>query len=293
MTKFRILGTVLAVAVAAFSVSCDKESLPEGVQASNPTIGDGETSAIIVDAIIDEGIAGYTLTYGDESYSTDLSYGEKSSAFNMNTGSNKMVITTNDTESGQEVEIFNEDFTMEDEKLYMFVVNYNEEGATYQVDVVEYSTEDFMITDEESIEYQITGNSDDYYVVNGYNYAYGFEDGQLVADINYTTGGSSNVQQVAFGEYGSTTSFGINKDGYYTNYDISYLADEDTEFLQGEYTQSLVSNSSLNNLSYDFDSNANNNELVNMFVVGDENNVDMFFLDMSDINIDYTSLNVE
>jgi hypothetical protein len=30
-----------------------------------------------------------------------------------------------------------------------------------------------------------------------------------------------------------------------------------------------------------------------MFVVGDENNVDMFFLDMSDINIDYASLNVE
>jgi hypothetical protein len=284
MTKFRILGTALVVAVAAFTVSCDKDSLPE-VKNSGAKIGDGETSALMINSIIDENITDLDVTYGDYVVASDLNYKETTEAFGIKTGKSLMTITAFDSEKGNDVVIYNDYVSADDEVLYMFVVSNDENGLGYKVDVLEYSSEDFQISDKQMEEYSIVGNNDEYYLMNAYNYNTGFEEGNLFADFGYSSFGSAERKEVFLGEYGTATTFTMDKDGYFT--DLSFgTADQTNEQDAFFYT-------SLENLNWNFESNSNDAQLVNMFVLGDDNQMDFFFVDMSSLNIDYTTLNIE
>jgi hypothetical protein len=292
MTKFRLLGAALAVAVAAFTVSCDKDSLPEA-KVPGVNIGDGETSALIVNAIFDENISDLNISYGESILASNLDYKESTDAFGIKTGKSLMTITAFDSESGQDIEIYNEYITVEDESLYRFVVTQNEDGTDYQVDILDYSSEDLQFSDEDMYELGLAGNSDNFTAVNGYNYNYGFKDGDLVADFGYTSNGQFYSKEIAFGDYASETTFGLNNDGYYSNLNLTSNLDEDASWIDGENGQILDFSSVLSNLNFASNSSSNSEEILNMFVVGEENNTEVFFIDMGSLKINYNSLNVE
>lgn len=291
MTKFRLLGAALAVAVAAFTMSCDKDSLPE-VSVPGVNIGDGSTSAIIVDALINDQLTDLTVILGDDVLASNINYKDVTEALGLETGVALLTITAFDEEQGKVVEVYSEYITVNDETFYMILLTLDKDGLALDVQLLDYQTEDFEISDELALELGYTDENTELYSLNVVNYNIAYQNEELTIDLGILSEGFLSHKEIGLLGYGADSYTLLDKEGLLSTLDVIVYGEEYTELISGDRKGALLLDAVLDNLDLDLNLDSTG-DLLNLIVFGDENNFDFLFIDINGLNIDFNTLEIK
>ena len=292
MTKFRLLGAALAVAVAAFTVSCDKDSLPE-VSVPGVNIGDGSTSGIIVDALVNDQLTDLSVILGEEVLASEINYKEVTEALGLETGELLLTVTAFDKEQGKVVEVYSEYVSINDETFYMILLTLDEEGLNLDVQLIDYQTEDFEISDELALELGYTDENTELYSLNVVNYNVAYQEEELTIDLGILSEGFLSHKEIGLLGYGSDSYTLLDKEGVLSTLDLVVYGEEYTELISGDRKGALLLDAVLDNLDLDFNLEDSTGELLSLVVFVNENDFDFLFIELRDLNIDFNTLEIK
>lgn len=296
MTKFRLLGAALSIAVAAFTVSCDKDSLPEGEgNGLGPILGDGETSAIIVDALLNDELTDLTVTLGEEVIGSSINYKDVTDAFGIETGDLLLNVTAFDEEQGKTVEIYNEYVTINDETFYLILITLGEDGFSYDVKLLDYDAEDFDFNDELALELDMDNDEGtDLYSLNVINYNVAYQDDEFTVELGILSEGLLEQEEIAVLGYGSNSETLLNNDGILSTLDLIVYGEEFTEIIGGDRRGEILLSSVLDNLDLDTDLDiVDSGDNLELILFGDDNEFDFIIINLNDLEIDLNNLNIQ